>query len=191
MAVKKMYNARFKEIDFIKHGFITLELRLGNEKHKCLWNGEVVAEAQGGGYCVRGSLIGDFITKAFQERLGELKDDPELEIHHYAEGSCIVDGAIGMSYLERLLSAIGNYNIREAYSYEKGKTTIAVYCIYSSGGIGEFKSTKEVAELYKVKIYQVRFLVESGKMARPEMFAGKWAFSPSEVRRAGKLLGKI
>ena len=91
----------------------------------CLADGKPVAGAAGGGYCRRGSCLGDFVNLAFSDLLTTL--DPE---RFYGISSLgIVDGARGEKEVESILEAIG-YSLKTRY----GKAGREEHVLTKKGG---------------------------------------------------------
>lgn len=76
----------------------------------CLADGRPVAGAAGGGYCRRGSCLGDFVNLAFPDLL--MKLDPEKFYGLSSPG--IIDGARGEKEVESILDAVG-YSLKTRY----------------------------------------------------------------------------
>ena len=65
-----------------------------------------VAFCNGGGYCMTGTVLGEWIQKEFQEELKKLNPEEFYGLFHRNE-KAIVDGGCGDNSMHRILDALG------------------------------------------------------------------------------------
>ena len=69
-------------------------------------NGKKVTSCNGGGYDMKGTCLGDWIEKEFQEEVKKLDPKKFYGLMEY-DGKMIVDGACGFNSMERIVEGLG------------------------------------------------------------------------------------
>ena len=69
-------------------------------------DGRKVAQECGGGYDMQGAALGTYITEAYQDALKTLDPAKFYGLREW-DGKMRIDGACGMSSVERIISALG------------------------------------------------------------------------------------
>lgn len=71
-------------------------------------DGRKVAKTTGGGYDMKGTVLGDWVGEAFQDELQRLKlDRKEYYGLSFYEGKYYIDGACGFSSVQKIVERLG------------------------------------------------------------------------------------